>query len=153
MMPARTVGPGPVAPLAAVAALLPVPPAVRQAALEAFDSRAAGTLVLDLIYDSLLDADPALALPGQRQLGFSAGPQGVRVDVAIEPSAAGRLMTLQLTPARRRTVQVRCSAGTTSYESNEEGLLTAPVPLGPMSVVLMGEVAAGGGFQTAWVRG
>ena len=132
----------------------PVPPAIRRAALDAFDARVEGALILDLIYDSLLEVDPdAQSVAQHRQLRFSAGHREMWVDVAIEPPAANRMMTIWLIPAQRRTVQVRCAAGIVVYSSSDEGVLTVQVPSGPMSLVFVNDGEAGGNFQTAWVRG
>ena len=129
-----------------------VPGAVRQAALDAFDSHIAGAVVMDLIYDSLVDGDDRLGgVPGQRRLRFGGVDWGV--EVAIEPTCDGRVMTVRVVPPRQLLVRLCCAGGVAVFETLADGTVTMEAfPTGPMSFILPSPGAPGDLLQTAWVR-
>ena len=129
-----------------------VPGPVRQAALDAFDSRVAGAVVMDLIYDSLVDGDDRLGgVPGQRRLRFGGVDWGV--EVAIDSTRDGRVMTVRVVPPRQLLVRLCCAGGVAAFETLADGTVTMDAfPVGPMSFLLPSPGVPGALLQTAWVR-
>lgn len=129
-----------------------VPAAVRQAALEVFDLRLRGAVILDLIFDSAVDECAAEA--GVRRLRFDARPSGVDVQIEVVLNALLPEVTrVQVWPARSVTVELRSPEGSERFPTSTDGLaVTCLRPRGLVCFVLRSGDPDERLLQSAWVR-
>src|SRR5579859_1898320 len=111
----------------------PVPGELLRAAVDAFAWRDFDAEIAELVYDSLLDADPASLVRGpseQRLVSFAAG--GMAIDVEVTGAGPGRQVLGQIAPPRRVMVDIRYPGDMVTVESDELGRFrSGPVPPGP----------------------
>jgi hypothetical protein len=135
------------------ARLDPVPPALLQAATDAFAWRDVDNELAEIIFDSLLDEDELTLVRGpgeQRLVTFRAGELSVDVEVTV--SGAARAVHGQIIPPQRAAVDIRGARGSVTAEANESGYFqSAALQPGPMSLRLSLTDAPGHLVVTDWV--
>jgi hypothetical protein len=133
-----------------------VPESVLDAARRAFDAGPASAEVADLVFDSLLDEDPAglaFADPAVRRLhfGVDGGERGARV-TASEHGESVRV-TLQVLPPAEATVEVRSKGITFVVRTGQNGVIQFDVLPGLVSLLITPvRSLLPRPLQTAWVR-
>ena len=127
-----------------------VPAPVREDAVRATRLHPAGVGVLDLAYDSLLDAAPGGHAPaGPRRLCFVRSGLRVTVDVVGTVDLA---LGVRLNPPTAVTVQLLHLAGRgASATATGGGCVLRGVPAGLSSLLLRPLDGAGAPVRTAWV--
>jgi hypothetical protein len=128
----------------------PLPPHLRQAAIDAFSWRDIDTELAELVFDSLLDADRATLVrssPDRRMVSFRTAK--LTIDVEVSSTGSGRSVMGQIVPPQRATVEVRHREGMVTIDADELGRFqSAALQAGPMSLRLH---PATGGPQAAIV--
>ena len=132
----------------------PVPAPLRQAAVDAFSWRDIDAEIAELVYDSLLDADPASLVRGpadQRLVSFAIG--GMTIDLEVTGVGPGRTVMGQIVPPQRATVDIRHPRDTVTVEADDLGRFrSGPLPSGPASLRLRPPPGADGPvIVTDWV--
>jgi hypothetical protein len=132
-----------------------VPESVLDAARRAFDAGPSAE-VADLVFDSLLDEDPAglaFADPSVRRLhfGVEGGDRGARV-AASESGESVRVM-LQVLPPAEASVEVRSKGITFVARTDQNGVIRFDVLPGLVSLLITPvRSPLPRPLQTAWVR-
>jgi hypothetical protein len=134
----------------------PVPDVVRDAARRAFDAGAAVAEVADLLFDSVLDEDPAGLLFADRhlrRLHFAApdSDRGARMTASDDGDSVA--ITLQVLPPTMASAEVRSKGPTFTVRTDDNGVIRFDVPPGLVSVVITPVHSLWPRpLQTAWVR-
>jgi hypothetical protein len=135
------------------ARLDPVPPALLQAASDAFAWRDVDHELAEIVFDSLLDEDELTLVRGpgeQRLITFQTGE--LTVDVEVTGSGTARAVHGQIIPPQRAAVDIRGAKGSVTAAADESGYFqSAALPPGPMSVRLSLADAPGHPVVTDWV--
>ncbi|MGE5291374.1 MAG: hypothetical protein ACM3ML_30075 [Micromonosporaceae bacterium] len=143
------------------ARLEPVPPALLQAAFDAFAWRTVDTELAELVFDSLLDQDEDALVRSageERLLSFETGD--LIIEVEVTGTGSSRRLMGQFVPPRQASIDIRHVGGdTTSVDTDELGRFTVPaVPAGLISIRYgtageAGEAGASGAHTvvTDWV--
>ena len=139
--------------LAQEADILAVPVDVVQAARDAFNGRAPGTRIADLVYDSLIDGDRRFSDRSDvRRLRFGDDHWGLEVSVWGE----GELLTLELrsTPGDNLTVEVRHGGEPLHGLAADHATAVVPgVQSGLVSLLVDSiDSPVSRRWQTSWVR-
>ena len=129
-----------------------VPSAVRDAARRAFDARSTDTLVADLVFDSLLDADRrAAADPTVRKLRFGHPSGGA--DIVASDRGSMVHVDVRVLPPQRVTAEVRCKLPLFTVTTDDEGHVEFDLPPGLFSLLLRPlRAPRAQPLQTSWVR-
>lgn len=132
----------------------PVPLLVIQAAIDAFSWRDIDTELAELIFDSLLDQDPATLVRGtaeRRMISFET-PE-LTVDVEVSSAGPGRSVMGQIIPAQPARVDVRQRDGVATADADELGRFRSEgLHAGPMSLRLHPTAnGAGPEVVTDWI--
>ncbi len=133
--------------------ILAVPEDVVQAARDAFNGRAPGTRIADLVYDSLIDGDRRFSdRSGVRRLRFGDDHWGLEVAVRDE----GELLTLELrsTPGDNLSVEVRHGGEPLHGLADQQATaVVAGVHSGLVSLLVDAiDSPVSRRWQTSWVR-
>ncbi len=133
--------------------ILAVPVDVVQAARDAFNGRAPGTRIADLVYDSLIDGDRRFSdRSGVRRLRFGDDHWGLEVSVRGEDD----LLRLELrsTPGDKLSVEVWHGGEPLHSRADEqETAVVAGVQSGLVSLLVDSiDSPVGRRWQTSWVR-
>jgi hypothetical protein len=122
----------------AAARLDPVPPELIQAATDAFAFRDLDAELAELVFDSLLDADPATLVRGaadHRLVSFKTA--GLTIDIEVAGDGSQRQLMGQIVPPGPATVEIRHRDGVSTTEADELGRFSASaLPAGPVSLRL-----------------
>jgi hypothetical protein len=122
----------------AAARLDPVPPELIQAATDAFAFRDLDAELAELVFDSLLDADPATLVRGSaahRLVSFQAA--GLTIDIEVAGEGSQRQLMGQIIPPGSATVEIRQRDGVSTTEADELGRFSASaLRAGPVSLRL-----------------
>ena len=150
---ARASSPQPTPKLAQEVDILAVPADVVQAARDAFNGRAHGTRIADLVYDSLIDGDRRFSDRSDvRRLRFGDDHWGLEVSVRSE----GDLLTLEVhsTPGDSLSVEVRHGGDPLHGLADEQATaVVAGVQPGLVSVLVDSTGSpVSRRWQTSWVR-
>ena len=117
----------------------PVPDLVLRAAMDAFSWRDLDSELAELVFDSLLDADPATLVrssPGRRLVSFRT--PAVSIDLEVTSTGSGREVMGQITPPERASVQIRHREGQVTLDADELGrFMSAALRPGPISLRLV----------------
>lgn len=133
--------------------ILAIPEDVVQAAREAFNGRAPGTRIADLVYDSLIDGDRRFSDRSDvRRLRFGDDHWGLEVAVRDE----GELLTLEVrsTPGDNLSVEVRHGGEPLHGLADEQATaVVAGVHAGLVSMLVDSiDSPVSPRWQTSWVR-
>lgn len=133
--------------------ILAVPVDVVQAARDAFNGRAPGTRIADLVYDSLIDGDRRFSDRSDvRRLRFGDDHWGLEVSVRDE----GELLTLELrsTPGHGLSVEVRHGGEPLHGLADEHTTAVVPGVRSGLVSLLVDSIDSpvSRRWQTSWVR-
>jgi hypothetical protein len=108
----------------------PVPRGVVEYAIEALLPGGLDRELMDLVYDSWVDATALSRGPGgTRMLRFEAGGHGeVRIEVGVTPTGPGFELTGQIAPPAAGELRVIYRGGTTTEPVDEYGRFAAAIP-------------------------
>lgn len=128
-----------------------LPPAVRAAALGAFELRVLPAQVVELVFDSALDT----AQPGDgsaaRHLRFGQVESGV--DVTLTPGREGAKLRVQPRAVRPGLIEIRLIVGAAHIDGKAPDAVEVDgVPSGLFSVVMYSASPDTRPMQTSWVR-
>ena len=131
----------------------PVPVRVTEAAKAALSWRRVDAELAELLSDSAVEAEPALARGGAvvRSVSFSAGE--TIVELEVHPDGARRTLLGQLSPAARRPITVQQADGSdaASALSDELGRFRITLAGGGTVRLRIVDDQAGTAIETAWI--
>jgi hypothetical protein len=136
----------------------PVPPALLQAAFDAYTWRTVDAELAELVFDSLADHEAAALVRGTeegRLLSFETGD--LTIEVEVTGAGPARQLIGQLMPAQPATIDIRRGQDTTRVTTDElgrftvAGLRAGPVSLRCSAAAGPGEKAHGRTIVTDWV--
>lgn len=114
----------------------PVPAELVQAAADAFAFRDLDAELAELVFDSMLDSDPATLVrssSGRRLVSFQT--PALTVDLEVTSAGPERTIIGQVTPPQRVTVEIRSREGMNAVDTDDLGRFTAaPLRSGPVSL-------------------
>jgi hypothetical protein len=129
------------------------PARVTAAAKAALTWRRVDAELAELLSDSALDAEPALARGGAvlRSVSFSAGE--MIVELEVHPDGERRTLLGQLSPAAQRTIAIQRADGSESASTLTDELGRFRITLGAGGTVRLRIVdgAADTAIETAWL--
>jgi hypothetical protein len=120
------------------------PPEVVEAGRQSFTWRTIDAELAALVYDSLLDDEPATArsAPGPRFLTFESGE--LTIEVEVDPAPAGRRLLGQIVPPQAAELELRPGTGApVSATADALGRFTIPLPQAVQRVGLRVRLADG----------
>jgi hypothetical protein len=129
------------------------PASVTEAAKAALTWRRVDAELAELLSDSALDAEPALARGGAvvRSVSFSAGPTVVELEV--HPDGERRTLLGQLSPVGARTIVIQHADGSepASVLSDELGRFRITLDRGGTVRLRIADDQADSAVETAWI--
>jgi len=130
-----------------------VPSRVTEAAKAALTWRRIDAELAELLSDSALDAESALARgasPLVRSVSFSAG--GAIIDLEVQLDDGRRVLLGQLSPAMQRTIEIQRADGSESSSSSSDELGRFRIKLDAGGTIRLRIVdEAGAAVETAWI--
>jgi hypothetical protein len=132
----------------------PLPAELVQAATDAFAFRDLDAELAELVFDSLLDADPATLVrssPGRRLVSFRTA--GLTIDIEVTEVGPGRSVMGQIIPPQRATVEIRGREGVSTADTDDLGRFESEsLRPGPVSLRVWPAAGdAGPAVVTDWV--
>jgi hypothetical protein len=127
----------------------PVPPALREAAVEAFDLRSIDAELARLVFDSLVEASAVRGGGESRLLTFQTGERAV--DVELINAGTDRRLVGQLRPAGPAQVELRSPHRSALLVADEWGRFTTLVTSGPFSLRCRWSGPPGRDLVTEWI--
>jgi hypothetical protein len=137
-----------------VAAFLdPVPSVLLQAAVEAFAWRTVDDDLAELVFDSLVDHEPAHVRGSQNRRLLSFHTSDVCIEIEVTSTGTSRGLIGQLVPPQPASVDIRNRDGLITLEADALGRFSASsLRAGPISLrCRLGPEAAGRAVVTDWV--
>lgn len=131
-----------------------VPAELMQAAIDAFAFRDLDAELAELVFDSMLDDDPATLVrssSGRRLVSFQAA--GLTIDIEVTTAGPERTVMGQVIPPQRAAVEIRRREGVSAVDTDDLGRFTSPgLRSGPVSLrVRPAGAGQGPAIVTDWV--